>query len=168
MLSLPRFSLCPHHRLIPCVCPSDNIARSAAPRFWGSAACARGSLRSARVIHDLTTPWFRGSHLPVRHPLRTIHTCSVSVIPTHLLTTAYHIQCPYPESHSRTCPQPGSHGVAMSWITPADRRAAREPGDRRPQKRDEPRSARCCPDRIVCHITYHTSRHTSTLLFNNH
>ena len=46
----------------------DDIA---APRLRleGESTYARGSLRSARVIHNIATPWLGGSHLTVGQPI---------------------------------------------------------------------------------------------------
>ena len=115
--------------LIPCICPSDDITTprlqllgecGVFPRLSRSAGCAP----SAGVIHNLATPWLRGSHLyphcslpPTTHPV-------------------WESPCTPPPSHLFPSPLflPPSRGATMSWITRADRRAAREPWDKKNKK----------------------------------
>ena len=96
--------------LIPHKPHKDNIA---APqlRGWRCASCARGFLaarRSARVIHNHVAPRLRGSNrLSSTHIYQhssSIWSHGVAVSPPH-----------HPP-----CAQPGSHGVAMSWTSPAE------------------------------------------------
>ena len=75
---------------------------------------------------------------PSCHPPRSIHpatACGVTPLSYSLLP-------------------PGSHGVAMSWKTPADHSAAREPGGKKDQKKDRAAEVRCRPDHDSA-----TSRH---------
>ena len=79
-------------------CQLPNRIKTTSPhprlRWWGWSVCTRGSLRSARVIHNIATPWLRGGELDgcdwlrgsqaaylTQHPLQPINLITLRATP---------------------------------------------------------------------------------------